>query len=88
LAALESNNALNSAWDAIATSLERKHLVVFLDYDGTLTPIINDPEKATMSSHMREVLSSLSQRFDTAIVTGRSREKITAFGSKPEADTI
>lgn len=53
--------------------------MVFLDYDGTLTPIINDPEKATMSSHMREVLSSLSQRFDTAIVTGRSREKITAF---------
>lgn len=26
-----------------------KWVVVFLDYDGTLSPIVNDPERAFMS---------------------------------------
>jgi trehalose 6-phosphate phosphatase len=26
-----------------------KQIVVFLDYDGTLSPIVNDPDRAYMS---------------------------------------
>ena len=27
-----------------------KQIVIFLDYDGTLSPIVDDPDKAFMSS--------------------------------------
>lgn len=29
--------------------LKRKKIVVFLDYDGTLSPIVDDPDRAFMS---------------------------------------
>ena len=44
---------------------------VFLDYDGTLTPIVSRPELATLSESMRDVLRRLSARFPVAIVSGR-----------------
>ena len=31
---------------------KRKQIVVFLDYDGTLSPIVNDPEKAFMTDQV------------------------------------
>jgi trehalose 6-phosphate phosphatase len=66
-------------WDAIAKHLEGKRVMVFLDYDGTLTPIVEDPDKAIMCDHMRGIVASCASRFTTSIVTGRSREKITNF---------
>lgn len=50
--------------------LERTLLL--LDYDGTLTPIMERPELAALSPAMREVLKSLSTRHEVAIVSGRS----------------
>lgn len=32
---------------------EGKQIVVFLDYDGTLSPIVNDPEKAFMTEEVK-----------------------------------
>jgi trehalose 6-phosphate phosphatase len=32
---------------------KRKQIVVFLDYDGTLSPIVNDPEKAFMTDQVK-----------------------------------
>ena len=37
-------------------------LAVFLDYDGTLTPIVSDPKKALLSDSMRQTLQSLVMR--------------------------
>lgn len=31
------------------STIKGKQIVVFLDYDGTLTPIVDDPERAFMS---------------------------------------
>ncbi|GLT73632.1 hypothetical protein SLA2020_454760 [Shorea laevis] len=53
-----------------------KQIVVFLDYDGTLSPIVNDPEKAFMTDEMRSVVHGVAECFPTAIVTGRSRDKL------------
>ena len=50
----------------------------FLDYDGTLTPIVSRPELATLSEEAREVVRELAKMFPTAIVTGRN--KATAHG--------
>ncbi|XP_059445118.1 trehalose-phosphate phosphatase A-like isoform X3 [Corylus avellana] len=56
-----------------------KQIVVFLDYDGTLSPIVNDPEKAFMTDEMRSAVHEVAECFPTAIVTGRSRDKAIEF---------
>lgn len=36
---------------------EGKQIVVFLDYDGTLSPIVNDPEKAFMTDEVKNFMT-------------------------------
>lgn len=48
-----------------------RRLAIFLDYDGTLTPIVEDPAQARPSADMREALAAVSARWPVAIVTGR-----------------
>lgn len=50
---------------------------VFLDYDGVLTPIVDRPEDAVMSEHMRSVVRELAQRCSVCVVSGRDREVVT-----------
>ncbi|XP_013680564.1 probable trehalose-phosphate phosphatase I isoform X1 [Brassica napus] len=56
-----------------------KQIVIFLDYDGTLSPIVDDPDKAFMSSKMRRTVKKLAKCFPTAIVTGRCLDKVYNF---------
>src|SRR4051812_25861067 len=46
---------------------------VFLDYDGTLTPIVERPEDAVISDRMRQVVHDLAQRCTVCVVSGRDR---------------
>lgn len=57
----------------------RVRLAVFSDYDGTLTPIVADPDKATLAEDTRTALAAVSDRHFTALVTGRSTDKIRSF---------
>lgn len=45
-----------------------------LDYDGTLTPIVDDPADALLAAPMRQLLGELARRrdVDMAIVSGRA----------------
>ncbi|KAF4321325.1 hypothetical protein BBO99_00005042 [Phytophthora kernoviae] len=65
--------------EAIRQKVAGKRPVVFLDYDGTLSPIVDVPDHAFMTDAMRAALSELSSKFVTAIVTGRSTEKVYNF---------
>jgi trehalose 6-phosphate phosphatase len=49
---------------------------VFLDYDGTLTPIASHPEDAWLSESMRETLRSLAARLPVAILSGRDLDDV------------
>ena len=53
--------------------------VVFLDYDGTLTPIVSRPELAQISSEMKSLVRSLADRCSVSIVSGRSRATLGKF---------
>jgi len=55
---------------------EGKHLAVFLDYDGTLTPIADRPEQAALSDSMRAIVRNLAERCTVAIVSGRDRHDV------------
>lgn len=43
-----------------------KKIAVFLDYDGTLSPIVDDPDRAFMSD---EVIKLCSRLYDSIILT-------------------
>lgn len=58
---------------SIATRLRGKELALFLDYDGTLTPIVRRPEEATLSDEMRSLLSALAEHCVVTIISGRDR---------------
>ena len=53
--------------------------VFFLDYDGTLTPIVDNPSLAVMSDEMRQVIIRLSSEFFVAVVSGREREEVESL---------
>ena len=46
---------------------------VFLDYDGTLTPIVDRPEDAVISESMRASVRGLAARCPVCVVSGRDR---------------
>uniref|UniRef100_A0A453CP87 Trehalose 6-phosphate phosphatase n=1 Tax=Aegilops tauschii subsp. strangulata TaxID=200361 RepID=A0A453CP87_AEGTS len=68
-----------ASFDRIIASAQGKKIALFLDYDGTLSPIVNDPEKAFMSPEMRAAVKNVAKFFPTAIVSGRSRDKVFEF---------
>ncbi|KAJ7298295.1 hypothetical protein O6H91_Y005300 [Diphasiastrum complanatum] len=56
-----------------------KQVALFLDYDGTLSPIVEDPDRAYMSDAMRAAVKEVATHFPTAIISGRSRDKVYEF---------
>ncbi len=48
-----------------------KQLAVFLDYDGTLTPIVSRPDLARLSEAMQATLNRLSRVCHIAVISGR-----------------
>ncbi len=60
----------------IERALEGGRTAVFLDFDGTLTPIVDTPAQAVLSREMRDIVRCLSDRCITAVVSGRAREEV------------
>jgi trehalose 6-phosphate phosphatase len=60
----------------IRRQLDNKDVVVFLDYDGTLTPIVDRPDQALLSSAMRQTLRDLASCCPVAIISGRDRADV------------
>ena len=58
--------------DAFSQVLSADRVGLFSDFDGTLTPIFNDPRDTVLSPVMRDTLSDLSRKLDlVAVVSGR-----------------
>ncbi len=51
-------------------------VMVFLDYDGTLTEIMPHPEEARISEEMRQAIHNLSQVATVCIISGRDKHNI------------
>ena len=60
----------------LAHRLQRQRPVLFLDYDGTLTPIVARPSLAVLSQSVRRTLVALADRWPVAIVSGRDRADV------------
>ncbi|KAK7328990.1 hypothetical protein VNO77_23133 [Canavalia gladiata] len=64
-------------FDQIIDMSKGKQIVMLLDYVGTLSPIVNDPDRAFMSDLMRKRVKKLARCFPTATVTGRCKTRYT-----------
>lgn len=60
----------------IARELDNKSVAVFLDYDGTLTPIVDRPDLAVLSDRMRATVRALAGLCTVAIISGRDRADV------------
>jgi len=66
---------LLSNWSEIVERLESaKTLILLVDYDGTMTPIVNRPEDAIISDDARKTLRLLSvlPNLTVGVISGRS----------------
>uniref|UniRef100_A0A7N0U168 Trehalose 6-phosphate phosphatase n=1 Tax=Kalanchoe fedtschenkoi TaxID=63787 RepID=A0A7N0U168_KALFE len=72
---LKYPSAIN-AFEQVTSAAKTKTIVMFLDYDGTLSPIVDDPDRAFMSDGMRSAVKSVAKYFPTAIISGRSRDQV------------
>ncbi len=57
-----------SVIDEALTRAKGMKPILFLDYDGTLTPIVNRPEQARLAPASRKVLASLADKKNWTIV--------------------
>ncbi|KAH0690159.1 hypothetical protein KY289_017517 [Solanum tuberosum] len=76
---LKEHPSALSSFEVMMDEAKGKWVVVFLDYDGTLSPIVNDPERAFMSDMMRSAVGDVAKLYPTAIISGRSRQKVYGF---------
>ncbi len=64
-----------NVWKNIEKRLwSAKGILLLLDFDGTLTPIVKRPEEAELSPEMEGILKFLAKKkgFEVAIISGRS----------------
>lgn len=70
-------------WPSLQEQLGGRDVALFLDYDGTLSPIAERPELATLDPSVRDVIRSLASKRRVAIVTGRGLASIRGLVGLP-----
>lgn len=68
-----------ASFEQISNFAMGKKIALFLDYDGVLSPIVDNPDCAFMSNEMRAAVQKVAMYFPTAIISGRSRDKVHEF---------
>jgi trehalose-phosphatase len=53
-----------------------RSLAIFLDYDGTLTPIVSRPDEAVLLNSTQAILRTLAAKMPVAILSGRELEDV------------
>lgn len=72
---LDLPHALNAP-NRLGALIGDRTVAVFLDYDGTLTPIVDDPDAAVLSDPARQAIARLAEVVPVAVVSGRDRADV------------
>ena len=78
--------SLFEVWDQVKPQLESNAIMLLLDYDGTLTPIVSRPRLAKLPVASKKLLQKLSGLNDVkiGIITGRPLKEIKKLVGLPE----
>jgi len=60
----------------LRTRIGDRRLLLFLDYDGTLTSIVDHPEKALLSDDTRRTLERIAKAHPVYVISGRDRNDV------------
>jgi trehalose-phosphatase len=71
-------------WSEIERRLAGRRPVVFLDFDGTLAPIVERPETAAILPAARRAVERLAARVPVVVVSGRRREDVARRVGLPD----
>lgn len=63
-------------FDALVDALSGRTPAIFLDYDGTLTPIVDRPDLATLAPTVRSGVERLAALCPVAVVSGRDLDDV------------
>jgi trehalose-phosphatase len=66
-------------WESLRARIQKaRNLLLFLDYDGTLTPIVSRPELAVCPPELKKLLEALCDLpgVTLAVISGRSLEDV------------
>lgn len=64
------------AFEQVRDRLEPGRTVVFLDFDGTLSPIVDDPAEARPVAGARPAVERLAERCPVAVISGRDLDDV------------
>lgn len=67
--------------------LSARSVALFLDYDGTLTPIVARPELAVLADDMRAALERVAAQCFVGIISGRDLADVRAMVQGPDGST-
>jgi trehalose 6-phosphate phosphatase len=71
-------NLLARAQSDVLAQLAWADVLVALDFDGTLAPIVKDRDRAAMRPATRDLLAAVCARYPCAVISGRGRADVTA----------
>jgi trehalose 6-phosphate phosphatase len=64
-------------WRRVAARLRTaRHIVLFLDFDGTLAPLQDDPQRVWLDEATRRLLRRLAHRITVFVISGRRRADV------------
>lgn len=68
-----------AAWPRVVKSLRESHILLFLDFDGTLAPIAQTPSEAVLPTGTRRVLKKLRAKdwCTLVVMSGRTLQSLT-----------
>ncbi|MFN7134183.1 MAG: trehalose-phosphatase [Myxococcales bacterium] len=59
--------------------LANGRLLLGLDFDGTLAPIVPRPDRVRMRASTRRLLAAVAERYPTAVISGRARDDVAKY---------
>ncbi|GFZ00237.1 haloacid dehalogenase-like hydrolase (HAD) superfamily protein [Actinidia rufa] len=77
-----------SSFEHITNYAKGKRLALFPEYDGTISPIVDNPDYAFMSNAMRAAVRNVAKCFPTVIINGRSRSNHLLFQWRDEDNAL
>jgi trehalose 6-phosphate phosphatase len=54
------------------------NVLLAFDFDGTLAPIVSDPERAAMRRHTERLLRKLTELYPVAVISGRGQADVAS----------